>query len=172
MSPSPSGLRGACRAAGLFVACALLGACPGSSSSSSGEGGPPLFLSVMPPGDNGNSAVTANFQDQLSLYGDLSYAKQGLTAEACTPPATAADHVAASNAACNYFKSAAMTPDKVVSTETLTAPSGRKVTIERDGWGVPYVTGATRADAMYGFGYASGEDRLFLYDILRNIGRG
>ncbi|MGH7438219.1 MAG: penicillin acylase family protein, partial [Polyangiaceae bacterium] len=172
MTVSSAGLRGARRAAVLSIACALLGACPGSSSSSSGEGGSPLFLSVMPPGNNGNSAVTANFQDQLSLYGDLSYAKPGLTAETCTPPTTAAHHVAASNAACNYFKSAAMTPDKVVSTETLTAPSGGKVTIERDGWGVPYITGATRADAMYGFGYASGEDRLFLYDILRNIGRG
>src|SRR5580704_11963399 len=25
---------------------------------------------------------------------------------------------------------------------------------------------------MYGFGYASGEDRLWLYDLLRNLGRG
>jgi acyl-homoserine lactone acylase PvdQ len=164
-------MRGACRALGVSIGCTFLGACPGSSSLSD-EGPPALFLSVLPPGDNGNSAVTADFQDQLSLYGDLSYAKQGLTAESCVPPASAAHHVAASNVACNYFKSAAMRPTGVVVTETLTAPSGGKVTIDRDGWGVPYVTGATRADAMYGFGYASGEDRLFLYDILRNIGRG
>jgi acyl-homoserine lactone acylase PvdQ len=127
---------------------------------------------VVPPGSNGNAASTLNFQDQLPLYGDLSYAKQGLTAESCQPPTSIAGHQAASNQVCNYFKNASMTPDKVASTETLTAPSGGKVTIERDGWGVPYVSGATRADAMYGFGYASAEDRLFLYDILRNIGRG
>ena len=126
----------------------------------------------MPPGDNGSGASTLNFQDQLSLYGDLSYAKAGLSAEPCQPPTSIAGHKAASNLVCNYYKSAAMTPDKVASTETLTAPSGGKVTIERDGWGVPYVTGASRADTMYGFGYASAEDRLFLYDILRNIGRG
>ncbi len=38
--------------------------------------------------------------------------------------------------------------------------------------GVPFINGAPRADAMYGFGYASGEDRLWLYDLLRNLGRG
>src|SRR5258708_3384870 len=164
-------LRGAPRAAGLSLALGFLGACPGSSSTTPAEG-PALFLSVMPPGDNGNAASTVNFQDQLPLYGDLSYAKQGLSAASCQPPSSAAGHTAASSHVCDYFKSAGMTPDKVASTETLTAPSGGKVTIERDGWGVPYVSGATRADAMYGFGYASGEDRLFLYDILRSIGRG
>ncbi len=175
MKLAPAALRGKGRAAvGPFLSAALLcllGACPGSSSSGA-AGGPPLFLSVLPPGSNGSAASTLNFQDQLALYGDLSYAKEGLTAEPCDPPTSSAGHKTASNQVCNYFKSAAMTPDKVASTETLTAPSGGKVTLERDGWGVPYVTGATRADAMYGFGYASAEDRLFLYDILRNIGRG
>lgn len=170
MNPAMPWLRGACRGAGSVLALLLLGACPGSSSSSGG--GPPLFLSAMPPGNNGNSASTTNFQDQLTLYGDLSYAKQGLTAETCDPPSTLAQHETASNLVCNYFKNAGMNPDVVASTETLTAPSGGKVTIQRDGWGVPYITGATRADTMYGFGYASGEDRLFLYDVLRNIGRG
>jgi acyl-homoserine lactone acylase PvdQ len=116
--------------------------------------------------------VSANAQDQLSLYGDLSYAKPGLTASSCEPPTDATGHKAASNLACNYFKHAGLTPDEVKSTETLTAPSGHKVTIQRDAWGVPFVSGPTRTDAMYAFGYASGEDRLWLYDVLRNLGRG
>jgi acyl-homoserine lactone acylase PvdQ len=176
-----------------------LGGCPGSSSPSgvgnapSGDGGAlldggsaGLFLNVMPPGANGNSAggsgspgpVTPttkyprNFNDQLALYGDLSYAQPNLTTAPCSPPQDASHHQAASALACNYFKNEGLAPDAVLSMENLTAPSGGKVTIQRDGWGVPFVSGATRTDAMYGFGYASGEDRLWLYDLLRNMGRG
>jgi acyl-homoserine lactone acylase PvdQ len=167
----PVWLRGTCRAAAVPLAVFAFSACPGSSSAPST---PPLFLSVMPPGDNGSAAgkTPANFDDQVALYGDISYAKPGLTAEACEPPETASQHQTSSNQVCNYFKNASLTPDKVASTETLTAPSGRKVTIRRDGWGVPYVSGPTRTDAMYALGYASGEDRLWLYDVLRHIGRG
>jgi acyl-homoserine lactone acylase PvdQ len=173
---------------------AALGGCGSSSGAESADGGAPdaaasgasLFLNVMPPGANGNSAggsgipgpVTAStkypphFNDQLALYGDLSYAQPKLTTTPCNPPGDSSKHQAASQLACNYFKNEGLVPDKVVSTETLTAPSNGKVTIVRDAWGVPFVSGATRADAMYGFGYASGEDRLWLYDLLRNLGRG
>ena len=139
----------------------------------------------MPPGSNGNSAggvgapiagtpasYPANFTDQETLYGDLSYAQKGLVTTPCAPPTSLSQHVASSNQACNYFKHAGLTPDTVVSTETLTATSGGTVTIQRDGWGVPFVTAANRTDAMYGFGYAEAEDRLWLLDILRNLGRG
>jgi acyl-homoserine lactone acylase PvdQ len=152
------------------------GACPGSSSAPAGP--PSLFLTVVPPGSNGNSAGGSatnpprNFEDQLTLYGDLSYAKPGLTATSCEPPTSLSGHQAASNLACNYYKDGNLQPQTVASTETVQAPSGNPVTIQRDGWGVPFVSGATRADAFFGVGYASAEDRLWLYDILRNIGRG
>ena len=163
---------------------ASLASCPGSSSSQAPA--PSIFLNVMPPGSNGNSAggngfpgtvmattkYPRHFNDQLALYGDLSYSQPNLTTDPCTPPVGAAEHQKSSALACNYFKNEGLTPDQVVSTETLTVPSGGKVTIERDGWGVPFISAATRSDAMYGFGYASGEDRLWLYDILRNLGRG
>jgi acyl-homoserine lactone acylase PvdQ len=163
---------------------AALAGCPDSSSSPAA--GASVFLNVLPPGANGNSAggngfpgvaspstkYPRHFEDQLALYGDLSYAQPNLTSTPCAPPANAAEHRASSASACNYFKSEGLTPDTVASTETLTAPSGGKVTIERDGWGVPFVSAASRSDAMYGFGYASGEDRLWLYDLLRNLGRG
>ena len=181
-----------------FVFFVALGGCTGSGGAPQGPpspgdggaladgGGASLFLNVLPPGSNGNSAggsgspgtVTPStkypphFEDQLALYGDLSYAQPNLTTTPCAPPAEATQHKAASALACNYFKNEGLVPDSVQSTETLTAPSSGKVTIERDGWGVPFVSAATRTDAMYGFGYASGEDRLWLYDLLRNLGRG
>src|SRR5205807_3598009 len=50
-------------------------------------------------------------------------------------------------------------------------PGGRDVTIVRDGFGVPHINGATRADTMYGIGYATAQDRLFFIDVLRHVGR-
>ena len=38
-------------------------------------------------------------------------------------------------------------------------------------YGVPHIYGDTRADTMFGAGYAGAEDRLFLMDVLRHTGR-
>ncbi|HEV2790648.1 MAG TPA: penicillin acylase family protein, partial [Solirubrobacterales bacterium] len=46
------------------------------------------------------------------------------------------------------------------------------VTIQRDAaYGVPHVYGDTRADTMFGAGFAGAQDRLFLMDVLRHMGR-
>ena len=45
------------------------------------------------------------------------------------------------------------------------------MTIQRDSFGVPHIYGATRAGAMFGAGYATAEDRLFMIDALRHAGR-
>ncbi len=150
--------------------------------------GPDLFLNVLPPGSNGNSAgglglpvgglpvlrYPENFVDQLALYGNLSYARPGLKTTPCAPPLAISEHVAASDLACNYFKTESLEPvaGTVVSTLNLTAPAGGNVSLRRDRWGVPFINGDTRQAAMYGFGYASAQDRLWLHDVLRAIGRG
>lgn len=161
----------------------------GTGGGSSGSTGTPgdngsTFLNVVPPGSNGNSAggvgvqgvgvvqYPRNFEDQLALYGDLSYAKQNLSTAPCNPPTDAGQHQQASNLACNYYKHEGLKPDTVASTETLTAPSGGKVTVTRDNWGVPFIDAPNRADAEFGVGYANAEDRLWLDDILRHLGRG
>ncbi|WP_394849514.1 penicillin acylase family protein [Pendulispora brunnea] len=139
-----------------------------------------IYLNAMPPGANGNSAgglrgtslYPPNFTDSLALYGDLAYAKRGLTATPCTPPRDASEHVASSDLACNYFKNEGLEPDVVKSTKWLWTPGGKWVSIKRDGWGVPFIDAPDRASAMYAFGYASAEDRLWLHDVLRHIGRG
>lgn len=146
--------------------------------------GDSIFLNAMPPGSNGNSAggvgapqqepqvPPANFNDQLQLYGNLAYAQPNLKAAPCTPPKNLDEHVEKSDLACNYYKHEGLEPDVVVSTLELTTPDGKSVTIKRDGWGVPFVEGEDRDAAQFGFGYASAQDRLWLHDLLRQIGRG
>ncbi|HEU0130382.1 MAG TPA: penicillin acylase family protein [Mycobacteriales bacterium] len=46
------------------------------------------------------------------------------------------------------------------------------VRIYRDGFGVPLVYGDTGYDVWFGAGYAAGQDRLFLADAVRRLGRG
>ncbi|HTV20773.1 MAG TPA: penicillin acylase family protein, partial [Polyangiaceae bacterium] len=146
--------------------------------------GDSLYLAVMPPGSNGNSAggvgvpgtepivYPRNYADALALYGDLAYAPRGLISEPCEPPRDADAHVQVSSLACNYFEHEGLEPDTVASELTLAAPSGSSVRIRRDRWGVPFIDGDDRAAAMFGFGYAAGSDRLWLYDVLRHLGRG
>ncbi|MGH8461603.1 MAG: penicillin acylase family protein, partial [Stenotrophobium sp.] len=168
------------------------GSSSGSSGGSSGvvSGNPSdIFLSILPAGENGNSAggigapsavpvpaaatqYPANFRDQLDMYGNLAFAKSPMIATPCVPPTSIATQQVSSNNACNYFKKEGLTPDTVVSSVSLIAPDGKNVTIKRDGWGVPFVTGDDRAAAMFGVGYAEAQDRLWLYDLLRNLGRG
>lgn len=163
----------------------------GSSGGTTGGGamaGPDLFLNVLPPGSNGNSAggiglpvgplpvfrYPDNFVDQLSLYGNLASAQPNLRAAPCTPPSSIAAHQPSSDLACNYFKAAGLdpAPADVVSTLALSPPAGGSATLRRDRWGVPFIVGDDRQSAMYALGYASAQDRLWLHDVLRAIGRG
>jgi acyl-homoserine lactone acylase PvdQ len=127
---------------------------------------PGPFLNIVPPGQNGlaNSADAARFEstgqrpahfdDQLAMYGDLVYAAPGLTdAQLLT-----------------YFKDAGFRVAAADIERTETPRAG--VTIERDRFGVPHVMGETRSDVMFGAGYVTAEDRLFLTDVLRHVGRG
>jgi acyl-homoserine lactone acylase PvdQ len=46
------------------------------------------------------------------------------------------------------------------------------LTIVRDQYDVPHIYGQTRAEVMFGAGYAGAEDRLFLMDVLRHCAEG
>ncbi len=174
-----------------------LTACSDDRSRGAGAvSGPPtdnVFMAVVPPGTNGNSAggvggpagippeqtqYPDNYEDQLHLYGNLAYAKSPmvLPAEGCKPPVNFAAHEPASDDPCNYYKNAPIVipegEEVAAKTVALTAPNGKAVTIRRDGWGVPYIDGEDRQSAQYGLGYAAAQDRLWLFDLLRNVGRG
>ncbi|MCW2752556.1 MAG: hypothetical protein JWR83_3666 [Aeromicrobium sp.] len=101
---------------------------------------------------DGKNAPT-NYADQLEMYDDLNTRK----------PADITDTVIDKD-----YKKAGFVPEKVVSTES---PKDG-VTIVRDAYGVPYITGKTYEDTEFGAGYAGTQDRMFLMDALRHLGAG
>ena len=124
------------------------------------------FRNVLPPGENGLDTLSQifsfrglgtiplHFADQQPLYENLVYGAPELGDEKV--PA--------------YFKDATfgVPPGEVAS--TIEPRPG--VTILRDSaYGVPHIYGDTRAETMFGAGYAGAADRLFLMDVLRHTGR-
>jgi acyl-homoserine lactone acylase PvdQ len=124
------------------------------------------FRNVLPPGENGlanlaqifafrgTGAMPPHFADQQALYENLLYAAPTLT-DAQVPA---------------YFKDATFGVPASEVESTIEPKPG--VTIVRDSsYGVPHIYGETRADTMFGAGYAGAQDRLFLMDVLRHTGR-
>jgi acyl-homoserine lactone acylase PvdQ len=164
--------RGSLRAFLALFACLALGAVAFAGSAlanavqpygTNDAGG---FRNVLPPGENGldnlpqvleyksSKSVPKHFNDQQPLYENLLYGAPTLTDEQVP----------------NYFKDATfgVAPGELES--TIEPKPG--VTIERDkAYGIPHIYGETRADTMFGAGYAGANDRLFLMDVLRHTGR-
>ena len=124
------------------------------------------FRNVLPPGEagtdntadfarwNATGQYPAHWTDQQPLYDNLIQGAESLT-DGTIP---------------KYYKDATfgVKPGSVESTTTPRAG----VTILRDkGFGIPHIYGKTRADTMFGTGYAGAQDRLFLMDVLRHTGR-
>jgi acyl-homoserine lactone acylase PvdQ len=124
------------------------------------------FRNVLPPGENGldnlsqllafrgGGPLPPHFADQQPLYENLVYGAPTLSDEGIA----------------TYFKDATfgVKPGEVAS--TIEPRPG--VTIVRDSaFGIPHIYGDTRADTMFGAGYAGAADRLFLMDVLRHTGR-
>ena len=47
-----------------------------------------------------------------------------------------------------------------------------KVTVERDGWGIPHIAASSLEDMVEAQGYVMAQDRLWQMDLLRRVGRG
>lgn len=124
-------------------------------------------LDILPPGENGNATLAdilvhkvfgtrpAHTDDQLAPYAALAGSYPGLTDDKLR----------------SFFNDASfgVPADQVAST---TRPR-TDVTIVRDkATGVPHITGATRYGTEYGAGYAAAQDRLWLMDLFRHVGRG
>jgi acyl-homoserine lactone acylase PvdQ len=123
-------------------------------------------VNILPPGQDGglNSVELAatvfadspppHWRDQLDMYGDLVYNSPGL----------------AEDQLLDFFKDASfgVPPDDI---ERVYQPT-EDVTVVRDAsFGVPHIFGETRSATMFAQGYTGAEDRLFLMDVLRNVGR-
>ena len=148
----------------LLLACVVPGAQAAVQPYGANDAGG--FRNVLPPGENGldtlpqifafrgSGALPPHFADQQPLYENLLYASPTLT-DAQVP---------------NYFKDATFGVQSSDVASTISPRPG--VTIVRDSaYGVPHVYGNTRADTMFGAGYAGAADRLFLMDVLRHTGR-
>ncbi|MFD9039919.1 penicillin acylase family protein [Streptomyces bottropensis] len=124
---------------------------------------------ILPPGQNGNATLAQillnqafgsmpeNASNQLGPYNNLATGHPGLT-----------------NSTINtFFNDASFGVPSGQVASTL-SPAGRTdVTIVRDKkTGVPHITGTTRYGTEFGAGYAAAQDRLWLMDVFRHVGRG
>jgi acyl-homoserine lactone acylase PvdQ len=123
------------------------------------------FLNVLPPGQKGvfNAVETlqaaagsppAHAVDQRAMYDNLVGAVPGLTEAQLK----------------SFFKDASfgVRPDDIGRVYSPTTG----VTVVRDkSFGVPHIYGSTRSATMFAQGYTTAEDRLFLMDALRHVGR-
>ncbi|QKV95815.1 penicillin acylase family protein [Streptomyces sp. NA02950] len=122
---------------------------------------------ILPPGANGNATLVeilgnrafgthpAHSTDQLGPYNDLAGAYPALTDDKLT----------------SFFNDSSfgVPADQVAS---VTTPRN-DVTITRDKkTGVPHIQGTTREGTEFGAGYAAAQDRLWLMDLFRHVGRG
>jgi len=163
MRRSPAVLLAALLLAALAVPAAAQPAPPPSPDS----GG--AVLSILPPGSDGNVSIPEalqvgpsrradqdtprNFADQLEMYDALATVAPGeLTADELP----------------QFYKDSPI--DLPAGEEVSTLEPRPGVTIRRDEFGVPFVTGVTAEDVAYGAGYAGTQDRMFLTDLLRHVG--
>ncbi|WP_158879817.1 penicillin acylase family protein [Amycolatopsis anabasis] len=122
---------------------------------------------ILPPGENGNATLAdilahkafgtrpAHAADQLGKYASLGSDYRGLTTDTI-----------------NKFFNDASFGVPVGQVESTVKPRP-DVTITRDkATGVPHIQGTTRAGTEFGAGYAAAQDRLWLMDVMRHVGRG
>ncbi|MGP3984748.1 penicillin acylase family protein [Streptomyces sp. KR80] len=122
---------------------------------------------ILPPGQNGNATLAeilahrvfgtrpAHSSDQLGRYNDLVAGQSSLTDDKLA----------------EFFNDSSFgVPKDQVGSVIRPRPD---VTITRDKkTGVPHIQGTTREGTEFGAGYAAGQDRLWLIDLFRHIGRG
>jgi len=121
---------------------------------------------ILPPGENGNETLAqiilfklfgtdpSNSDDQLGPYQNLVTASTGLTASQVD----------------QFYNSSSLGVPSSDVQSTETPETG--VTIQIDDSGIPHITGTTRAETEYGAGYAGAQERLWVMDLMRHLGRG
>jgi acyl-homoserine lactone acylase PvdQ len=125
-------------------------------------------LNILPPGQGRylNSAEALQAQttgeqpphntDQKAMYEAMVQGAPDITLDGLT----------------DYFKDATFGVPPGDADVTEYSPKDGVTVLRDSAFGVPHVYGTTRSDVMYGAGYVSAEDRLFMMDTLRHVGRG
>ena len=110
---------------------------------------------VLPPGEAGTNPPGANSFSQVPLYDGLTPNFDTVT-DASLPV---------------FFKKNVFGLGGESPASTFSPPGHPGVVIERDSKGVAHITGATRADSMFGIGFVSYQDRVLLMEQLRGPSR-
>lgn len=123
---------------------------------------------ILPPGENGSATLAqilwfkatgnrpSNTDDQLGKYAGLVDSYTGLD-----------------NTNLGDFFDSSSFGVAAGQVQSQYSPGGRgDVTIVRDTNDIPHIYGTTRAGTEYGAGYAAGQDRLWMLDVFRHVGRG
>ncbi len=122
---------------------------------------------ILPPGENGNATLAdilvhklfgtrpPHSADQLDRYANLLGAYTGLT-----------------DSQLGQFYNDASLGVPLLQVERIEHPRSDVSVVRDRATGVPHVFGTTRSGTMYGAGYAGAEDRLWVMDLLRHLGRG
>lgn len=102
----------------------------------------------------GAAAYQPHAFDQFGMYADLVYNAPGLTEADLS----------------SFYKDAAFgVPDGDI--ERVYSPVAGVTVVRDKSYGVAHIFGQTRYATMYAQGYTAAEDRLFLMDVLRHLGR-
>ena len=141
--------RGIALGAGVVLALGTLLAVPAGAHGSPPPRQPDRARYILPPGNYGGLPTTANSLDQLPLYDALT-PKRGNVTDADID---------------QLFLPEDFKPIGATRQEITPRPG---VTITYDSYGVPHVTGKTRADLAYGAGWVTARDR----GLLLLLGRG
>lgn len=156
------------------IGCGGSGGGAGGNAGSGGVGGSGpdpfgdygVYLSVVPPGsadaNSGNINDDPNSINQLVMYENLAFSD-----DFPTPGQLEDDDLAP-----DYFKDESLLPESAFDSVRTITDGTHTARIGRDDFGVPHIFGDTREDVMFGTGYATATDRMFLIDALRHFGRG
>jgi acyl-homoserine lactone acylase PvdQ len=158
-----SGVAAAVLAAGILLALPA----PAGAASTAPDFCQGQCNDILPPGENGNATLAdilahrvfgtrpAHSADQLGKYASLRDGYPGLTE---------------SQLGTFYNDSSFGVP--LLQIERIDRPRSDVMIVRDRATGVPHVYGSTRAGTMFGAGYAGAQDRLFLMDLMRHLGRG
>ena len=125
-----------------------------------------VFLSLVPPGsadvNRGMIGDDPNSLNQLPMYENLVFSDDFPTAGELSDDDLVPD----------YFKDEAFLAESTFDSLQTVSDGTLSARIGRDDFGVPHIFGDTREDVMFGTGYATATDRMFLVDVIRHFGRG
>ncbi len=122
----------------------------GSAQSAAAEDYASTALNIIPSGQYGTLPIPAAADTQAKMYDGLTPLFDNVTKSDLT----------------TYFKSEALGVDTATPSTIETVPR-TGVTIERDSYNVPHVTGATHDDGVWAAGWIAAEDRGLLLQQAR-----